>query len=132
MARYQIWDKQSKVYTPGGKGVFTAEEWKTMHPWTGIEGVNVVLSGGTINGALLENYADMAARYQRAGAALDLTKTPAEVLADIETYEDEQAAAQLAAAQEAANTPSADERIAAALELQNLLALPDATAGEEA
>jgi len=124
MNRYQIWDKESPVYTHGGKGMYTAEEWKTMHPWTAIDGVNVVLAGGVINGALIENYADMVARYRQAGAVLDTAKAPADVLIDIEVFEDAQAAAQLAAAQEAANTPSADERIAAALELQNMLALP--------
>lgn len=66
----------------------------------------------------------MVARYRQAGAVLDTTKAPAAVLADIEAYEDAQAEAARVAAATAAATPSADERIAAALELQNLLALP--------
>ncbi|NLV57957.1 MAG: hypothetical protein GXY67_04240 [Clostridiales bacterium] len=125
MSRYQIWDKQSNVYTHGGKGVYTPQEWMTLHPWTALEGVHVVLAGGAINGALIDNLQDMAARYRQTGAELDLSRNPQEVLADIEAFEDAQAAAQLAAAQEAANTPSAQERIAAELEFQALVYLPD-------
>jgi hypothetical protein len=130
MSRYQIWDKASNVYTHGGKGVYTPEEWATMHPWTAIDGVNVVLAGGVINGALIDNLEDMVSRYRQAGAELDLTKEPAQVLADIEAFEDAQEAARIAAVQEAANQPGAQERIAAALEFQVLASLPDALPDE--
>ena len=47
MARYQIWNKTDKIYTPGGP-VFTPEEWINLYQWIDSPTATPVIGGGTL------------------------------------------------------------------------------------
>ena len=118
--RYQIWDKVSNVYTPSGN-MYTAEEWINKYKWINIPGMVPVMSAGSINGALIDELHQMKSRYEQQGATFEDTLTDQQLLDAIEAFEDQRNEEAKIAAQEAAATPTAEERIAAAMEYANLL-----------
>lgn len=118
--RYQIWDKVSNVYTPSGN-MYTAEEWINKYKWINIPGMVPVMSAGNINGAMIADLASMKKNAIAQGCVFEDGLSDEQVLEAIEAWEDQRAAEAKAAAQEAATTPTTEERIAAALEYQNLL-----------
>lgn len=112
--RYVIWDKKSQVITPSME-VFTAEQWKARYPICNIAGMTIVGSAGVINGGFFGVLQQMEVMYANRGVDFSECTTDEEKLEVIEAWEDAQ------------NTPSdestAEERIAAALELQNMMAM---------
>ena len=114
--RYAIWDKVSDIYTPAGPKL-TAEEWIAQYGWINAPGVVPVVAAGPINGALIDELGQMKARCVQRGATFDDSLTDQQLLDAIEAFEDQRDAKM----KEAAATPSADERIAAAMEYANLL-----------
>lgn len=117
MARYQIWDKTSNVIVPTGQ-IFTPEQWIEQHPIAGIGTLDIVISGGVINGGFIGEYTSMIQTYTDAGCDFSGCTNQQECLDAIEAFED-------ARNEEAANAISNEERIAAALEAQVLLSMPD-------
>lgn len=123
--KYQIWDKQSQVITPIGE-VLTAEEWKDRYPMSKIDGIDLVIAGGVVNGAFCNEYTSFAGLYDREmkesgiegyeNGIEGLSKT--EVLELIENFESNRN-------RMVRNTASTEERIAAALEAQVLMSMPD-------
>lgn len=119
MSRYVIWDKTSDIYTLGkdpatGKSHYTAQEYiDGFAQWAAIPSVKVIVGGGAINGTVFMEFNAAKEQYARMGAAITDGMTDAEVLAAIEYFEDNPPAPEV----------SADERIAAALEFQNLLSM---------
>mgnify|MGYP003341718258 CR=1 FL=1 len=87
MARYQIWDKKSSVITPSGE-VFTPEQWADRYPMARIEGVDLVIAGGTINGAFCGEYSSMKEMYLREGCDFSDCETKQDCLDVIEAFED--------------------------------------------
>ena len=120
--RYQIWDKVSDIYTPVGEKL-TADQWVARYGWIKAPGSVPIVAAGLINGALIDELGQMKKRYEQQGATFDSSLSGQDLLDAIEAFEDEQAANAKAAAEEAAATPSAEERLAAAVEFQNLLAM---------
>ena len=118
--RYQIWDKVSNVYTPSGN-MYTAEEWINKYKWINIPGMVPVMSAGNINGAMIADLASMKKNAIAQGCTFTDSMTDEQVLETIEAWENQKSEEAKIAAQEAAATPSADERIAAAMEYANLL-----------
>ncbi len=113
MKRYAIWDKQSTVITPSGE-IFTAQEWKAKFPVAALDTITVVCGAGEINGAFFGTLGQMVQMYEAQGADFSACKTDEEKLAVIEAFEDEM---------NKPNTePTAEERIAAAMEYQNMMA----------
>lgn len=115
MARYQIWNKADDIYTPSGDK-FTAQQWQEKYPWVNIPGAKMIITTGIINGGVAMEYEKTKEFYKRQGAEITDDMGVDEVLQAIEDFED--------------NPPrsdenTAEERIAAALELQNLMMLPD-------
>lgn len=110
--RYAIWDKESPVITPIGE-VLTAEQWIARYPVAGLESVTVVCAAGEINGGFFGTLGQMKQMYENQGADFSNASTNEEVLEVIEAFED--------AANVTIDEPSAEERIAAALEYQNLI-----------
>lgn len=112
MKRYTIWDKQSPIITPIGE-VLSAEKWIERYPVAGIPSITVVCGAGEINGAFFGTLGQMVQMYEAQGADFSACKTAEDKLAVIEAFED------------AMNAPSdeatAEERIAAALEYQNMM-----------
>jgi hypothetical protein len=116
MARYKIWDKKEDIYTLGrdknGKAHWTAQEYiDEKAPWAGNPGAKVIVGGGAINGTVFMEFEATKEHYARLGADFSACETDADVLAAIEAFENTPAEV----------APSAEERIAAALEYQNLL-----------
>ena len=120
--KYCIWDKISNVYTPSGN-MYTAEEWINKYKWINIPGMVPVMSAGNINGAMIADLASMKKNAIAQGCTFTDGMTDEQVLEAIEAWENQKSEEAKAAAQEAANTPTTEERIAAALEYQNLLAM---------
>lgn len=113
--RYKIWDKTSDVITPIGE-VLTPERWMGRYPVARV--LPTVVAGGTINGAFFGVYQEMVEMYEKNGCDFSGCTTDQEYLDAIEAFED------------AMNTPtdpqvSAEERIAAALEAQVMMSMPD-------
>lgn len=118
--RYAIWDKVSDIYTPVGERL-TADQWIARYGWIKAPGAVPVVAAGLINGALIDELGQMKKRYAEQGCTFTDDMTNDQIIEAIEAFEDQRAADAKAAAQEAANTPTTEERIAAALEYQNLL-----------
>lgn len=113
--RYAIWDKVSDVYTPVGEKL-TAEQWISRYGWINAPGAIPVVAADVINGSLIDELGRMKTRCEQRGATFDEELSNEQLLDAIEAFEDEM---NKPSAQEA----SAEERIAAALEYQNLLSL---------
>lgn len=120
--RYIIWDKSSDVYTPSG-AKFTADQWIERYSWIDMPTAIPILSAGLFNGALIDELSQLKARCEQNGATFDEGLDNQALLDAIEAWEDAQAEAAKQAAEEAAAVPTEGERIAAALEYQNLLAM---------
>ena len=117
MSRYAIWNKTDAILTPVGE-VLTAEQWIARFPIAGVETIKVVCAGGEINGAFFGTLGSMVELYTKKGCDFSSCKTDQDKLNAIEAFED------------AMNTPdetyiSTNERIAAALEAQVMMSMPD-------
>lgn len=111
MARYQIWDKKSDIYVPAG-AVYTAEDWMGIYSWARIPNVNMVISGGVINGAVAMEFESMKENYAKMGCDFSACVTAQDYLDAIEAFED--------ASTVSTGESTATERIAAAMEYQIL------------
>ena len=114
LKRYAIWDKKTNIITPIFE-VLTPEEWIERYPVAGVEGVTVVCSAGEINGGFFGTLGQMVQMYEEAGCDFSECNTDEEKLETIEAFEDARNAA-------SSEVVSPEERIAAALEYQNLIA----------
>lgn len=113
MKRYSIWDKKSPIITPIGE-VLSAEQWIARYPVAGIPSITVVCGAGEINGSFFGTLGQMVQMYEAQGADFSACVSDEDKLQIIEDFED---------AMNAPSTdPSAEERIAAALEYQNMMA----------
>ena len=111
--RYAIWDKQTTIITPIYE-VLTPEQWIERYPVAGVPSITVVCSAGEINGGFFGTLRQMIQMYEGMGCDFSKCYTDEDVLDTIEAFEDEMNAP--------SKEPTAEERIAAALEYQNLLA----------
>lgn len=125
MKRYAIWDKKTPIITPIGE-VLTAEQWKDRYPVAALDSITVICAAGEINGAFFGTLGQMTQMYENQGADFSECKTDEEKLEVIEKFDEDNA--------ESTNdkTPSNEEitatslaSIAASLEYQNLMSLPD-------
>ena len=114
--RYTIWHKKSPVITPIGE-VLSPEPWIERYPIAGLDSITVICAQGEVNGAYFGTLGQMKQMYENNGADFSACTTNEEVLEAIEAFEDAQA--ELAAQGSDESTP--EERIAAALEYQNIL-----------
>lgn len=119
MSKYIFWDKQSDIYTLGrdtetGKMVWTAEEYLSQKaPWAMNPNVKVIVAGGAINGLLFMEYEATKQFYLNQGMQIPEGTTDDEVLVLMEAWDNRVIEPE----------PDANERIAAALEYQNMLSL---------
>ena len=116
--RYAIWDKVSPIITPIGE-VLTAEKWIARYPVAGLANITVVCGAGEINGSFFGTLGQMVQMYEAQGVDFSACTTAEEKLEVIEAFEDERNKPKTN------NTPTAEERIAAALEYQVMASLPD-------
>ena len=115
MAKYQIWDKQSNVFTLAGENL-TPEMWIARYGWIANSAAVPVIAGGIINGAFIGELSEMKNAYERIGAVFTEGISNEELLAEIEAFED---------AMNTRTEISTEERIAAALEAQVMMSMPD-------
>ena len=121
--RYAIWDKESPVITPAGE-VFTALDWIERYPAAGLPTITVVCSAGEINGGFFGTLGQMVQMYGGMGADFSGAATDEEKLEVIEAFEDAMnAPSDEATAQDV--TAASLASIAASLEFQNMMSLPD-------
>ena len=111
MNKYAIWNKQDPILTPIGE-VLSAEKWIQRYPIAGLESITVICAAGEINGAFFGTLGQMVDMYTKMGCDFSACETAEDKLAAIEAFDE----AREAAAAEAANVPSAEERQATALE----------------
>lgn len=116
MNKYAIWNKKDNIITPIGE-VLTPEQWIARFPIAGLEHIKVVCSSGEINGAIFSTLGQMLERYSDY-IDFSVCETDEDKLRLIESFEDEMN-------KPAEYIPSAEERIAAALEAQVLMSMPD-------
>lgn len=127
MKRFAIWDKKSPVIAISGK-VYTADEWIKEHPSHGLENITAVLSTSEVNGEFNFTLGQLESLYGR-GCDFSKCTTAEEKLEVIEAYLDakEIAEAEAIAEEKARADMQADSlvSIAASLEYQNMMTLPD-------
>lgn len=110
MAKLNFWDKKSDMQFPAG--FYTAEEYMRKEPWTRLGQVVVEVQRGVTIGVY--NFGVLCNNYQ----------VPENLDDDAAlTYIQQQIDEQRRQAEEAAQQPTAEERIAAAMEFQNLSSL---------
>lgn len=124
MKKYAIWNKKDSIITPIGE-VLTATQWIERYPIAGLEHITVLCAAGEINGAFFGTLGQMIELYEKQGCDFSDCITDQEKLETIEAFEDLKEAQMKAAQEEAANAITTDERIAAALEAQVLMSMPD-------
>lgn len=113
--RYVIWDEVSPVITPIGE-VLTAEQWMDRYPMARLDGLQLVVAGGQVNGAFCGVYSEMVDMYEKQGCDFSECETQQDHLDAIEAFED---------ARNNATYTSAEDRIAAALEAQVIMSMED-------
>lgn len=113
MKRYEIWNKKDPIITPIGE-VLSAEQWIARYPVAGVSSIIVVCGAGEINGSFFGTLGQMVQMYEAQGADFSSCETNEDKLEVIEAFEDMMNAP--------SNEATAEERIAAALEYQNLMA----------
>lgn len=114
--KYQFWDKTSDLYTPSGK-MYTAEQYLEKNRWAANPAVKCVISQGPINCGVFMEFGAMKNEYVRQGMEIPEGATDEEILDLIEAWEDRVIEAPV----------TAEERIAAALEYQNIANMDDVT-----
>lgn len=112
--KYKIWNKTDNLITPVGE-VLTPSQVIAKYPAAGIEGIKFIIADQPINMAVFMEFEATKNAYKQQGAKITDDMTPQEVLDAISYFEEHPPAPQ----------PTAEERIASALEFQNLLAIPD-------
>ena len=112
--RYKIWNKTDNLVTPTGK-VLTPQQVIEKYPAAGVEGIKYIIADQPINMAVFMEFEATKAFYKQQGVPITDDMTDQEVLDAISEWEEHPPVPE----------PTAEERIAAALEFQNLTSLPD-------
>ena len=115
--KYAIWNKKDDIITPIGE-VLSAKEWIARYPVAGLEKITVVCGAGEINGSFFGTLGQMVKMATDRGCDFTGCETDEEKLERIESFEAELHAV--------TSEPTAEERIAAALEFQVMASMPDA------
>ncbi len=115
--KYAIWNKKDSIITPVGE-VLSAEQWITRYPVAALDSITVVCGAGEINGSFFGTLGQMKKMAEDRGCDFSECASNEEVLAKIEAFENE--------INSVSTEPTAEERIAAALEYQVLNSMPDA------
>ena len=123
MKRYAIWNKQDMIITPIGE-VLTAEQWIERYPVAGVPSITIVCADGEINGAFFGTLGQMVKMAENDGWDFSNCITDEEKLACYEAWEDFKNAPSMEPSNDELNAASLAS-IAASLEFQNMMSLPD-------
>lgn len=124
MKRYAIWNKTDPILTPIGE-VLSAEKWIERYPIAGMETITVVCSAGEINGGFFGTLGQMVQMYEAQGADFSACETDEDKLAVIEAFEDAMNTPDPNAVSNEELTATSLASIAASMEYQNMMTLPD-------
>ena len=113
--KYKIWDKKTNIITPIGE-VLTPEDWIKRYPMTGLDSIKTVIGGGVVNGTICMEFTGMVDMYRKMGCDFSECIHDQDYLDAIEAFEDRPIVS---------IETTTDERIAAALEAQVMMSLPD-------
>ena len=135
--RYKIWNKEDNLITPIGE-VLTPEQVFIKYPMARLPQLNFIIIDGAISMGVFMEFTQTKEVYE--SKIIEMASTPdmmeSEVLELKQDYANcnPQEVLDLITFMEdnpPASAPTAEERIASALEFQNLLALPDKIIVEE-
>jgi hypothetical protein len=126
--RYAIWNKKDNIITPIMENL-TSAQWIERYPAAGNPNITVVCSAGIVNGGFFGVLETMVMRYESEGCDFSACNTDEEKLSAIESFLDAREAEEKVSAENSAASAdvTADSlaSIAASLEFQNMMALPD-------
>lgn len=108
--KYKIWNKQDTLITPIGE-VLTAEQVFEKYPMSAIEGFKFIICDAPISLGVFMEFEQTKQSYKSLGVPIADTMTDQEVLDAITYFEENPPTPE----------PTADERIAAAMEYDNLM-----------
>ena len=116
--KYKIWNKTDNLITPVGE-VLTPSQVIEKYPAAGIEGIKFIIADQPISMAVFMEFESTKSAYKQQGAQITDDMTDEEVLEAITLWEETPRVA----------TPTAEERIASALEFQVMMSLPNEEQG---
>jgi len=116
--KYKIWNKTDNLITPVGE-VLTPQDVFSKYPASAIEGIKFIIADQPINMAVFMEFEATKNIYKQQGVQITDDMTDQEVLDAITEWEETPRVA----------TPTAEERIASALEFQVMMSLPDEEQG---
>ena len=112
MSKYKIWNGTDTLITPIGE-VLTAEQVKAKYPASAVEGMKYVICDSPISLGVFMEFTTTKETYKQMGVPITDGMSDQEALDAITYFEENPPPAE----------PTAEERIAASLEFQNLLAM---------
>jgi len=112
--KYKIWDKQTNLITPIGE-VLSPEQVFAKYPASALEGVDYIIVDGPISMGVFMQYDHTVDIYEEQGVEFTPEMTKQEKLDAIREFEK----------RVPEYVPTAEERIASAMEFQNILAMED-------
>lgn len=110
--KYKIWNGTDTLITPVGE-VLSAEQVKAKYPASAIAGMKYVICDAPISLGVFMEFEQTKATYKQMGVPITDGMTDQQVLDAISYFEENPPAPQ----------PSAEERMAAALEFQSMMLL---------
>ncbi len=114
MARYKIWDRETDLVTPVGE-VLTPEQVFARYPAAGLPNMKYIICDAPISMAVFMEFEATKEHYKHLGVPITDDMTDQEVLDAISYWEENPPEPE----------PTAEERIAAMLEFQSMMMLPD-------
>ncbi len=110
MGLYKLWDKKETLHTFTGESL-TAEQVLERYPWVGNPKAELIICNADITLGRADSLNDLRRLYETQGMIVEENATPQDVLDCIEKWE----------MRVVETPPTAEERIAAAMEFQNLM-----------
>lgn len=108
--KYKIWDGQETLVTPIGE-VLTATQVKDRYPASALPNMKFIICDSPISLGVFMEFEQTIQMYKQMGVEINNAMTDQEVLDAISYFEENPPIAE----------PTAEERIAAAMEYQNLM-----------
>lgn len=114
MPRYKIWDRETDLVTPIGE-VLTPEQVFARYPASSLADMKYIICDAPISMGVFMEFEATKEHYKRLGVPITDDMTDQEVLDAISCWEENPPE----------SAPTAEERIAAMLEFQSMMMLPD-------
>jgi hypothetical protein len=114
MAKYKIWDRETDLVTPIGE-VLTPEQVFARYPASSLPNMKYIICDAPISMGVFMEFEATKEHYKSLGVPITDDMTDQEVLDAISDWEENPPAPE----------PTAEERIAAMLEFQSMMMLPD-------